>query len=321
MTRYEDFMKNEEIREFWNSNLNNRCICLPKGNLYHYTSANVLASIMQNQTFWVTKSNFMNDLSEIDYASKLFLERLECSKLNKEDRREFKESFESARDKGLFDNIYVFCLSGNQDSLPMWNYYGKNDGYNIGVSPELVADLANLEYIKKKTFKNSNFTESEGKKCVEINTHEKVSFKHIIKANYVLYDKDKQIKIFDLLLEEINFLIENGKDVKQMLDLLVDFIPFMKHSSYHNEEEYRILIQLKPAGSNPLKLNKIQKYRVFNGALIPYISLKLNNPEYFKSIGIGPCNLNSLSLVGIEDLVATYPSKLEIGKSKVPSRF
>ena len=37
------------------------------GMLYHYTNAAGLLGILQNKVFWVSKSNFLNDFSEISY--------------------------------------------------------------------------------------------------------------------------------------------------------------------------------------------------------------------------------------------------------------
>lgn len=329
MFNYKDFMEKKEIKEFWDcSFFKNSFLCTPKGNLYHYTSANALSSIIQNQELWTTKSSFMNDTSEIEYASELFLKRLECSKLREEDKRLLKEGFEKGKKEGIFDNMYVLCLSANPDSLPMWSYYGKNDGYNIGISPQFVSDFVNTEFIKIKTLKtvkgNTEWVESIGSKCVSVGTEENSAL--VVKSNYVLYDDIKQAKIFDLLLEEIgNLTIENSHNsnaqINLMLSTLTDFIPFMKDYSYHNEEEYRILIKLDETGGNKLKLNKIQKYRVFNGALIPYIKLVLNKPNYFNSITASPFNRSELVLLGIQDVINTYPVPLKLLHSKIPSRF
>ncbi|MCB2296117.1 DUF2971 domain-containing protein [Clostridium algoriphilum] len=332
MFNYKDFMEKKEIKEFWDCSLfKNSFLCLPKGNLYHYTSANALSSIIQNQELWTTKSNFMNDTSEIQYACELFLKRLECSKLREEDKQSIKKCFEEGKSEGIFDSMYVLCLSANPDSLPMWSYYGTNDGYNIGISPQFVNDFANTNFIMNKALitddkGNAKWVESINSKCVSVDTNGDVSYGSGIKANYVLYDETKQVKIFDLLLEEIgNIILENSHNpsiqINIMLNTLFDFIPFMKDYSYHNEEEYRVLVKLEGTGGNQLMLNKIQKYRVFKGALIPYITLVLNKPNYFNSIMASPFNRSELVLLGMQDVISTYPSQLDLLYSKIPSRF
>lgn len=46
--------------------------------LYHYTNASGLLGILNkgNKTFWLTKSDFLNDISEIDYSRKLLFKVL-----------------------------------------------------------------------------------------------------------------------------------------------------------------------------------------------------------------------------------------------------
>lgn len=328
MERYRQFMSSKEIKEFWNCSPDNGLLCQPKENLYHYTTASALSNIIQNQEIYMTKAGFMNDISEITYASNLFIERLNSSNIVDQDKRELIEAFKLGIKKGLFDNIFALCLSASFDSLPMWSYYGKSDGYNFGISPNFINDFANHSFIKGRRYDNEKktFVEYLDKKCVDIKRNKRVSYSFSIKANYVLYEREKQVRIFDMFIEEIKDLInlktaESNIQIKIILSDLVDFIPFFKHPSYKNEEEYRVLAQIESAGSKPIEMCGIQKYRVSNGTLIPYISIKLNKTDYIKSITISPFNRTEFAMLGIQDLVKYYPSELNILDTEVPSRF
>jgi len=117
MENYREFMNKQEIREFWNSSSENSFLCMPRSTLYHYTSANALCSIIQNQEFWLTKADFMNDKSEIKYASDLFIERLKQSRIPEKEKENLIKSFENSVTNGLFNNIFVLSLSANYDSF------------------------------------------------------------------------------------------------------------------------------------------------------------------------------------------------------------
>ena len=47
---------------------------LKKGIIYHYTSVEGVLGILDKSEFWVTKSDFLNDISEINYTFDLFEE-------------------------------------------------------------------------------------------------------------------------------------------------------------------------------------------------------------------------------------------------------
>ena len=331
--RFNDLMDQEHIKKFWLSSKENSQVCLPRNTLYHYTSANAMNSIIQNSNFWLTKSNFMNDMSEIIYARDLFFERLACSKLSEDEKARISKSFKDNIERGLFDDMYVLCFSSNPDSLPLWCYYGKNDGYNIGIDTSFIVDLANSSFIETQSLEkdengNYAFKKKIEKACIEIEHKEHAAFSYGIKANYVLYSQKEQMDIFDAFLEEIKYLAESSEidkvlEIQFCLSQLVDFIPFMKHNSYINEEEYRVIIHMHKMQKTDkkIKLDKIQKYRVFNGALIPFISIKLNKTNYFKSIGLSPFNKSDISINGIKEFCKAFPVDIDIMLSEIPSRF
>lgn len=315
---FEEVMNNKVIKEFWNNDTPNYFLCKPNDTLYHYTSANALSNIIQKQEFWLTKADFMNDISEVTYAVNLFKERLDKANIHEDDKKRIKESLESNIKEGLFENIYILSLSANRDSLPMWSYYGKSDGYNIEISKDFVSEITNAEFIYRDEYIGEDVKKVKEKLCVKVKSSEGKWVSSKIQANYVLYDPDKQKEIFDIHLDGVAKLLKLGKSnyVNFILSNIAMFIPFMKDSSYRNEEEYRILVDI---GNE--NLFGIQEYRVFKGALVPYIVLKLNKDSYFKSITMSPFNNSEYTQKGLDSLVKWYPRKLDVLKSKIPARF
>ncbi|MGN0506957.1 MAG: hypothetical protein ACI4FZ_10375 [Lachnospiraceae bacterium] len=50
---------------------------LSKGEkLYHYTTAQAVQGILDSESFWATKHDFLNDKAEFEYAQKLFSEKI-----------------------------------------------------------------------------------------------------------------------------------------------------------------------------------------------------------------------------------------------------
>lgn len=107
--------------------------------LYHYTSINSLFSIIENKEFWVTRSDYMNDTSEVIYFREVVKKALDnhlnkaCTSIEWVTWKQFIKDKLIYERSSLSSLIFILSFSKNPDSLSMWNYYGKNDGYNFGI--------------------------------------------------------------------------------------------------------------------------------------------------------------------------------------------
>ena len=110
--------------------------------LYHYTTAQGLLGILQSGRLWASNSRFMNDPSEIVYATRLF-RKVSLAELDAFNARGFKakgvdlvreyimgwlqEYEENAR-------VFVACFCTSGDLLSQWRGYGAyGGGYAIGL--------------------------------------------------------------------------------------------------------------------------------------------------------------------------------------------
>ncbi|MBQ7033149.1 MAG: DUF2971 domain-containing protein [Clostridia bacterium] len=113
--------------------------------LYHYTSVRGFESIIKNKCIRMTRSDFMNDPHDcqvfFDIVEKYINEKMGTINLSeylhhKDNHRYVEEVLRRyppvAYMKYLFKTIplYVLSLTGEADSLPMWNYYG-GDGIRL----------------------------------------------------------------------------------------------------------------------------------------------------------------------------------------------
>ena len=109
----------------------------PPGVLYHYTSAEGLRGILSSRALWMTDIRYMNDLSELQYATDRLAARLDArlaKDLGAVGRKEFIESCRrniGARGPGQSVFSVSFCEDGNL--LSQWRAYrGQGGGYALG---------------------------------------------------------------------------------------------------------------------------------------------------------------------------------------------
>ena len=92
--------------------------------LYHYTSANVLLSLLEYETFWLSNSIYSNDRTEGNpYFST---------------DEEVAEWLEDRKIDSNYDD-YILCLCRDGDKLSQWRGYCYNGGVSIGMALDSVA--------------------------------------------------------------------------------------------------------------------------------------------------------------------------------------
>lgn len=276
--------------------------------LYHYTSINSLYSIVENKEFWVTRSDYMNDTSEVIYFNEVIRKAVN-NHLNRNDIKsnvwaEWKESVQEKYGKeqdraGLSGSIFILSFSKNPDSLSMWNYYGKNDGYNFSILKSEVDDIL------KSKFRG-----------------------HIVKCGSLIYDFDRQVEILEKeLFKAYEFFLQNFS-IEGVLERLhfelnqrvFHYSYFFKHSAFKNEEEYRF--------SFIYMANTDWFYRPYMGVIAPYIKIKDSDDNKLIpiiTVMAGPLIKHERALNGLDMWLNSkgyrHNSKVKLIKSSVPIRF
>lgn len=283
--------------------------------LYHYTSINSLQSIIENKQLWITHSRFMNDAGESEYFWEVLQEVLEeftLVPMPENDMTEFlewiKKTLINSKDtflsiKESYDKFYLLSFSMTSNSLSMWNYYGKNDGYCIGIYPQQIW---------------GNWKRNDGGNMI---------------SGSVIYDRDQQKKILNNELDHVfkwflfnseGFDDEKFNEVTDNLFMrwIFSYFSFFKHESFKIENEFRIAFW-------NLKLPVY--YRPYQGAIAPYIKIDLANEQQLleiESVTCGPYIKHDNVLLGLERWLDQMPlsKKLTIEngaltQSDIPIRF
>ena len=281
--------------------------------IYHYTSLSGLKSIVENGTFWATESRFMNDAGEETYFRQFVDSLLPQMKAVQPSHENIVEKFHNEIMKKLNENDntefewkFILSFSKNKDSLAMWNYYGKNDGYCIGLNGAwLTVSATHINEVGEKDGLYAWAAE-------------------------VIYDSKKQedmlIKdfkeIFNLFLELHNTYGEASIPILtgQLLAIWAMYAPYFKHPSFEAEAEFRLVFI-----EDSMKKFKIS-HRIYQSIMAPYIEVESENKYLpITSLMIGPMIKHDQALIGLRSWV----SKLEIEgfnpdkitKSTIPLRF
>ncbi|WP_017815184.1 DUF2971 domain-containing protein [Paenibacillus shenyangensis] len=309
----------DDMYEEFNDNLGSHQLMDNEFNtLYHYTSIHGLEGIISKGEFWVTHVKYMNDSSEsiyfwevLDQVIESFIKKNPSASARKDFVNKLSQiKSHHSRLLGLTEQ-YVLSFSTQSDSLSMWNYYGRNDGYCLGFSKIEMIELMN----------KLNETKNVG----------------IVLAAQVIYDKALQIKILSEELESAyNWFLENKDDEKwqelgseRFTRAIIDYAlirfstysSFFKHPGFRDEAEFRVYIR-RQYSSAP-------NYRPYQGIMVPYIkvSVKTESDEIpLQSINVGPLIKHDLAVEGLQrwlktQLLTKPVEAIAITQSTIPLRF
>jgi len=228
----------------------------PSGTLYHYTNQKGLLGIVKDKQIWATHTQYLNDRREYSHAAGLVLAEVETL-LRSTDPNTPAGRFRQTALQGMVEdlknypegiNVCVCSFSEDGDSLSQWRAYGRPTGYALGFSAEFLTEAIHREgwYLAQ---------------CI--------------------YEEEKQRALAMALVEEVleeriagkpenipgpEFSLPKGGN---LLAYLHRYAPVMKHNSFRDEREWRII-------SRPVMLeHRNFAYREGPSLLVPYCKLDL----------------------------------------------
>jgi len=295
-------------------------------NAYHYTSPEGFLGILDKDKpiLWFSRYDCLNDTDECNNILYLFEET--CSVLYKNGKididfynlikdikpEKYVLDDESVdQDNGIsLKNIseykeYICCFSQDNDSLPMWNYYMKNNkyrGYNIGFY-----DLNFIEYKLNKKY-NLKF---DAITIIYENEKKKEIIEKSILTTYTAYIKGSQA----------NKIVKENDFAKFILrSFLNQFGIIFKNESFKQENEVRLIAKVPILKENTLGV----KHRTYNGYIIPYIEIQFDKADVIE-IMIGPLMEKDIARDTVKNMLQikgyTIIKDENINVSKVPIRF
>lgn len=280
------------------------------GLIYHYTSLEGLIGIVQEDCLWLTDYSYLNDPKELAYGSNLIetaikelIPHASCD-VSKDILVSWQENILDWIELRESSKLRV-CLasfSNLGDDLSQWRAYGM---ISIGFCPK------------------------------ELKDHSKGAV-----LNEVIYDRSKQLKLAKLYLHHIlSSCLEGLKHSNEPgvlssmykdIEILVELMAFVKHSSYASESEVRLMYaeDINMASFFP-DGKKSKKFRVSGGRIVPYMhSTELASYNLYKArlksaikeVVIGP-SIDPLVYRGIRELLSEHNlSDVHVKKSTIPYR-
>jgi len=282
--------------------------------MYHYTSPNNITNILNKDNIQLrfTRFDCVNDTSEGKYAYDVFTEVCRGLNKNKKITNEYCNFLlelitDEANNKYIAHsnetlqriighkvkkgNGYICCFSKNHDSLPMWNYYVKNESYrgvNIGLHSNKLR--YSLEGVPVSLY-NVVYKESELKRLFS---------EKIIAYRKYFSNKDVNAK----------------SNIACYIYVLINIMKYIaKKQCFEHENEVRAIFFLDES-QRGLK----QEFDWTRGFAIPYIKLTFNKDAFYM-LNTGPLIDSELAINNAKEYLNSCGYRKAVDVSKVPIRF
>lgn len=295
--------------------------CRQGEKIFHYTDLGALKGIVTEQSFWVTKSDFLNDKYEFRYAWKVI--KKVCEKLipNEQNSRlvsgELKQllgTIDGIMDNQVLSGWYVLSFSKERDSLLLWNEFAQSQGYCLefdyssllqGVSQGIMLD----GYVI--------YDKIEQKKLIE------TTFRHLLSQQ----EKDRSG------LREKLLSTDQTVSKEELYPFIMEFAVcsfvysvFFKKECFMDEKEYRFVFwafhEQEALGRTAL-ITPI-RFREKDQTLIPYIEVNYKQEKDKSpmcSITVGPKNNSDLAVKGVQYFLRNERIHIPVYESKIPLRY
>ena len=266
--------------------------------LHHYTSGNGVLGIVETDSIWATRIQYMNDSKEFSHA----IELADCYLREKEEQasdeliKEFCKLVKSHLECAAGLTLYVACFSEVEDSLSQWRgYCPPSFGYSIGFNGDRLKCIGEQQGFK---LRKCIYDRNEQRRLVIEWAENSIQ---LLKAHYAGED---DISEYCRLKSGI------------LLQTFVAFAPFLKHMSFKDENEWR-LVSLIPTNDPRTQL------RPGKAMLIPHVAIKLNlanDKDLVWNARIGPTPHIDLAMNSMTLLFNKVYFKNGIGPTSIPYR-
>ncbi|WP_157932193.1 DUF2971 domain-containing protein [Mycobacteroides abscessus] len=285
--------------------------------LYHYTTIDGLLGILDSGRLWGTHVAFLNDSRELEYGIEAIHKTLtsagEQLKSTDTEPPEDPDLSNGALLQAVGEFIqrhsevlkptmgpFVSCLSSSADQLSQWRGYGKAGGYAIRFDPK---KLDSIRHVTKEgnTLKGPDPV--------------------LVKVRYLTAFQDEILQMaYDYIADVLK--IDSGADDEEQSKIRTDgqvklfkkvleIAPQIKHKSFAEEREYRIITRGVEQFYSPSKIG-----------LIPRTLVQFDR-DAIKEIMVGPGEFSDLRKLSLERYLdrhrSLYPNVV-VTVSDVPYR-
>lgn len=295
--------------------------------IYHYTSAPGIMGIIEYNKFWVSRSDFLNDESELNYIHTVIesvctnliqdiaLRNIVLDKIHdKKQREDYHYEYPKNR---MQKGYYILSFSTREDSITLWSEYANFRGYCI------TFDYNNL--IQEVLKQNKNLLAWHGSVIYNVEEQEKYIIEALTQTAPAMLQKD-----FDQIITGY-YQNQQDDDFNREFEALIDnfmmictiYSMFFKQECFKEEYEYRIVF-LACHNNISRECNTEMKFREKDGVLMPYIEVEITNDKValpIRAIVAAPQNSMNLGVRGIEYFLQSKGYNTPVRKSKIPLRY
>jgi len=298
--------------------------------LFHYTTADGLKGILENDELWATSAYYLNDANEIYYGCGLFKAALDewikkntCSEKSFSllMARKLREWFgERLLPKRVILPIYVACFCEEDNLLSQWRAYGQSGGYSLGFSAP-VADYVGQGFKPEPTTYTSKWIkveydrEAQSRRCSAI-----------LDATLPIFDDPGTEEAVRAVSEHP--LVGFSKIFEALNDMIMEAIVGFKSEAFSVEREWRLVVRRREIvmpGTDDGGKNQVPVYfRSARGTLIPYVKLvPMDSVKKLPlmSVRSGPTHDEMTAAVALSMMLRKFGYSARIHASYIPVRF
>jgi Protein of unknown function (DUF2971) len=255
------------------------------GLLHHYTTADGLKGIIENNELWATSAYFLNDSSEITYGYGLLKEVLD-DWLKKNQRpddsmtlgvaRGLRQLFgEDLLNRNMIRPIYLACFCEDDNLLSQWRTYGQSGGYALGFKVPPNIAIAGLGFKPEPNTYTAKWARVEydrneqAKKCSDI-----------LNPLLAVFDDPDTARAITKVTDHP--LCGYSQIFRGIADLLLEEIVSFKNEAFKVEKEWRVIVRQREftkqgtddGGKTPMAVHFLTSH----GMVVPYIKLIPTDP-------------------------------------------
>jgi hypothetical protein len=290
----------------------------PPDILWHYTTGEKLISILKSRTLWATQPSGLNDRQELTFSRNIMQNIVKQQSLIRTDShsaflRDYIHEFWSDY-SNLDSNIFLISFTALEDDLSQWRAYGGptgENGYCLGFDATGLSPFGRLGQVL--------YSPPPAEPSSRGASQATVGEAFLTKAVSDAFDA------FSLVLNQHELDCTDKTELRETFfklffeGYLALSYPFIKHSAFKSEEEWRIKHQLTTG--EHAKLEFLQRSHMLTRHLplglepgVPAISpdpSSNNNQRKFlplpiRKIVVGPARNQLISKTNIEAMLKSY---------------
>jgi len=247
--------------------------------LYHYTSAEGLRGIIENNELWATSAYYLNDSAEMFYGYNVLREVLDQwlkENTRTEDSitlglaRQLRSSFEDLFEKRLLKPIYIACFCEKDNLLSQWRAYGQSGGYSIGFRVFPKIGIFGERLTPEPNIYTCQWTQVEYDRTKQL-----AICREILYPIFAILDQPKVAHAMREVTEHP--IVGYQKLLTSTMDILLEEIVRFKSEAFKVEQEWRAVVRQREfmkqgtddGGKTPVPVC----FRTSRGMIVPYVRL------------------------------------------------